>query len=107
MICFASFFVACRANGTNAGKGYDMVWTGFNNYHPAMAVDPSFNQYLVEEISRMAGTSRVAGTSREAEASPEMVTRVTFPGAGHGISYLADEERYKKITGDFLKKIFA
>ena len=36
------------------GKGYDMVWTGFNNYHTAMAVDPSFNQYLVEEISRMA-----------------------------------------------------
>ena len=44
---------------------------------------------------------------RIAEANPEMVTRVTFPGAGHGISYLADEERYKKITGDFLKKIFA
>ena len=36
------------------GKGYDMVWTGFNNYNTAMAVDPNFNQYLVEEISRMA-----------------------------------------------------
>ncbi|MBQ6295553.1 MAG: alpha/beta fold hydrolase [Firmicutes bacterium] len=44
---------------------------------------------------------------RIAEANPEMVTRVTFPGAGHGISYLVDEDRYKKITGDFLKKIFA
>ena len=40
-------------------------------------------------------------------ANPSMVTRVTFPGAGHGISYLVDEERYKKITADFLKKIFA
>ena len=41
------------------------------------------------------------------EANPGMVERVTFPGAGHGISFLADEEKYKKITGDFLKKIFA
>ena len=44
---------------------------------------------------------------RIAEANPGMVTRVTFPGAGHGVSYLMDEERYKKITGDFLEKIFA
>ena len=41
------------------------------------------------------------------EANPAMVTRVTFPGAGHGISFLADEEKYKKVTGDFLNKIFA
>ncbi len=40
------------------------------------------------------------------DANPAMVTRVTFPGAGHGISYLVDEERYKKITGDFLERIF-
>ena len=36
------------------GKGYDMLWVGFNNYQSAMGVDPYFNQYLVEEISRMA-----------------------------------------------------
>ncbi len=36
------------------GKGYDMLWVGINNYHSAMGVDPYFNQYLVEEISRMA-----------------------------------------------------
>ena len=36
------------------GKGYDMLWVGINNYQSAMGVDPYFNQYLVEEISRMA-----------------------------------------------------
>ena len=46
-------------------------------------------------------------SQRIAEANPQMVTRVTFPGAGHGISYLADEEKYKKVTGDFLNRIFA
>ncbi len=42
-----------------------------------------------------------------AEANPQMVRRVTFPGAGHGISYLVDEERYRKISEDFLDEIFA
>ena len=46
-------------------------------------------------------------SQRIAEANPQMVTRVTFPGAGHGISFLADEEKYKEVTGDFLNRIFA
>lgn len=37
-----------------AGGGFEMAWNNFNNYHYAMATDPNFNQYLVEEISRMA-----------------------------------------------------
>ncbi len=35
------------------GKGYEMKFIGFVNYKNAMGTDPSFNQYLVEEISRM------------------------------------------------------
>jgi hypothetical protein len=42
-----------------------------------------------------------------AEANPQMVRRVTFPGAGHGISYLVDEERYRKLSEEFLDEIFA
>lgn len=36
------------------GKGYVMSFLGFTNYKDALGVDPYFNQYLVEEIGRMA-----------------------------------------------------
>ena len=36
------------------GQGYDMRFIGFTNYSNAMGADPYFNQYLVEEIGRMA-----------------------------------------------------
>lgn len=40
-----------------------------------------------------------------ADQNPEMVTRVTFPGADHGISYLVDSGRYKKIVTEFVENI--
>ena len=39
-----------------------------------------------------------------AAANPALVTRVTFPGAGHGMSYLMDTPRYQAMTEDFLNK---
>ena len=36
-----------------AGGGFEMTWNNFNNYHYALATDPNFNQYLVDEIGRM------------------------------------------------------
>ncbi len=36
------------------GAGYTMSWMGLDNYHQALAVDPYFNEDLVNEISRMA-----------------------------------------------------
>ena len=42
-----------------------------------------------------------------AEANPEMIEFHTFPGAGHGVSYLADTERYTKLVRDFCEKIFS
>ncbi len=38
-----------------------------------------------------------------AKANPVLVTRHTFPGAGHGMSYLVDSARYRAITGDFIE----
>lgn len=35
--------------------------------------------------------------------NPKMITRVTFPGADHGISYLVDEERYAQVVLDFVE----
>ena len=37
-----------------AGEGYTQSFVGFNNYRYALGVDPYFNQYLVQEIGRMA-----------------------------------------------------
>ncbi len=39
------------------GKGYTLVWNNFGNYQNAMSVDPYFNQYLVEELGRMAANA--------------------------------------------------
>ena len=39
-----------------------------------------------------------------AAANPALVTRVTFPGAGHGMSYLMDIPRYQAMTEAFLNK---
>ena len=36
------------------GAGYDKTFNGLTNYRYAFGVDPYYNQYLVEEISRMA-----------------------------------------------------
>ena len=41
------------------GQGYDKTFIAFRNYQNALGVDPYFNQYLVEEISRM-GVNAVA-----------------------------------------------
>ena len=36
------------------GQGFQLTWMGLDNYHNAFSVDPYFNQYLTDEISRMA-----------------------------------------------------
>lgn len=38
-------------------------------------------------------------------AHPEHTTLVTFPGAGHGLSYVSDQERYKQVCFQFLSQI--
>ncbi len=42
-----------------AGGGFSMTWNNFNNYHYALQTDPNYNQYLVDEISRM-GVNTIA-----------------------------------------------
>ena len=38
-------------------------------------------------------------------SNPEMIRRYTFPHASHGLSFIVDRERYKKITKDFLNEV--
>lgn len=40
-----------------------------------------------------------------ASHNSRFITRYTFPGAAHGISYLVDRPRYQKIVMEFIKKI--
>ncbi len=37
--------------------------------------------------------------------NPALITRHTFPGAAHGISYLVDAPRYQKIVKEFVERI--
>ena len=37
-----------------------------------------------------------------AKANPALVTRILFPGAGHGMSYLMDTPRYQALTKAFI-----
>lgn len=39
------------------------------------------------------------------KANPKMVTRVTFPKAGHGLSYMVDTERYWHVLNAFLDSL--
>ena len=36
------------------GQGFQLTWMGVDNYRNAVSVDPYFNQYLLDEIGRMA-----------------------------------------------------
>jgi len=38
-------------------------------------------------------------------ANPACVTLETFPGAGHGLSYIVDERRYERAIHDFEKRL--
>ena len=39
--------------------------------------------------------------------NPDLVTRHTFPGADHGISYLVDSNRYRKLVTEFMQKVLS
>lgn len=44
--------------------------------------------------------------SRELKKSnPARVTLETFPGAGHGLSYIVDARRYERAIVDFEKRL--
>lgn len=38
-------------------------------------------------------------------ANPANIQRITFPGAGHALSYLSDTPRYKKIVQEFVERV--
>lgn len=51
---FQSLSMSLSSVQLKAGEGYTQSFIGFGNYNYALKVDPYFNQYLVQEIGRMA-----------------------------------------------------
>lgn len=43
-------------------------------------------------------------SSQILSANPQMITLETFPGAGHGLSYMVDQERYESSVQAFIEK---
>jgi dipeptidyl aminopeptidase/acylaminoacyl peptidase len=43
---------------------------------------------------------------RIAAANPGLIEFHTFPGAKHGLSYMADTEHYTQLVRDFSARIF-
>lgn len=60
---------------------------------PILIIHGENDQFVPAEMSRQVY-----------DANPAMVERHTFPKAGHGLSYLYDTERYRRIVSDFLRR---
>ena len=78
-------------------QGYDVFAMFMQNWHAADATlhgdcEGEEDRFVPIEMSR-----------KIAAANPEKVTLLTFPGAGHGLSFLTDPERYKRAVAEFLK----
>ncbi len=58
---------------------------------PILLIHGEDDRYVPVEMSR-----------RLYAAKPELISLNTFPGAGHGLSYLADSRRYGRIVREFL-----
>jgi len=65
-----------------------------NTKIPILIIHGEDDRYVPCEMSK-----------RAEKVNPAVVQRFTFPGAAHGISYLADTPRYHKIVKDFVHKI--
>lgn len=79
--------------------GFDLLETDAvravkNTKVPILIIHGEDDRYVPCEMSEPA-----------ALANPDMVRRVTFPGAAHAISYLTDPVRYQRIVKEFVRQI--
>ncbi len=61
---------------------------------PILIIHGEADHFVPESMSAAIQASR-----------PDIIQRETFPDAGHGISFLVDEARYKKIVGEFTERV--
>lgn len=61
---------------------------------PIMIIHGEADTFVPPEMSRIIQ-----------EANPEMVSRHTFPGAYHALSYIVDTPRYRKLVQEFMETV--
>ena len=81
----ALLFGGFRAEDGDALKAVESVRV------PVLLMHGEDDRYVPCEMSR-----------RIQRANPELISLHTFPGAGHGISFMTDRERYGKLVTDYI-----
>ncbi len=84
----ALIFGGFRLNECDALRGAE------NARIPILLIHGEDDDFVPLEMSR-----------RIAEANPERVRLYTFPGAGHGLSYMVSCEEYTRIMTDFINEV--
>lgn len=95
-LCWPFVVAEARVFGGFDVNGADAVSAVRHAGIPILLIHGEDDRFVPCEMSRLI-----------ARANPEMIEFHTFPGAGHGLSYLEDTERYTRLVRDFCRKIFS
>lgn len=94
-IAYPMASMAAKLLGDFSLKDADAVEAVKNTVVPILIIHGEADGLVPCEMSR-----------RIAEANPEMITRYTFPGANHGLSYITDTVRYTQLVEEFCENLF-
>lgn len=81
------------------------VFGGFDVQEITAAQAVAYAKIPILIIHGEADTFVPCAMSDIAASNPEMVSRITVPGAEHGISYLVDTQRYCQTVTDFMNRV--
>ncbi len=84
------------------------IWGGFHICDSSAAESVKTAKVPILVLHGEADTFVPCGMSAKIQlANPDMVRRFTFPGADHGLSFMVDASRYRKLIVDFTNEILA
>ncbi len=84
------------------------IWGGFHICDSSAAESVKTAKVPILVLHGEADTFVPCGMSAKIQlANPDMVRRFTFPGADHGLSFMIDAPRYRKLVVDFANEILA
>ncbi len=93
-ICYPLIYVGALIFGGFKLNECDAVRGAKNAKIPMLLIHGEADDFVPLEMSR-----------KIAEANPQMVRFYTFPGAGHGLSYMVSCEEYTRIMVDFINEV--
>ena len=89
-IAYPSVWLAARLYGRFSYRGVSAVTGASASHIPILFVHGEEDHFVPCEMSRQIAT-----------AAPQKVRFETFSGAGHGLSFATDPERYASLFDDF------